>query len=75
MSKSICKSCGKEITTGKKDYCSKSCKKSFNVIRTDLFPSETKKCLKCGKSFGNKPSNFCSLECATSYSLIMGEVS
>lgn len=75
MSKIICKNCGKEITTGKKDYCSKSCKKSLNVKSSNLFPSESKKCLKCGKSFGNKPSRFCSLECATSYSLIMREIS
>jgi predicted nucleic acid-binding Zn ribbon protein len=75
MPENICKSCGKEILKGKKDYCSEYCKKSFEVLSSSFFHSQTKKCLKCGKLYENKLGKFCSLECATIYSLITRETS
>lgn len=74
MSKNFCKSCGK-IIQGKSDFCSEDCKKSLNELSSNLFSSNTKKCLKCGKSYENKPSKFCSLDCATTYSLIHEKIS
>ena len=74
MSETFCKSCGKKITNGKKDFCSEGCKKSLNVVSSTLFSIKIKKCQKCGKTFENKAGKFCSLECATSYSLIMSEI-
>lgn len=64
--KTICKSCGKELTNGK-DYCDKKCYLDFVKMNGHKGKSEqlnklsnTNKCYRCGKPL---PANWISAYC------------